>query len=165
MILSSPLSRLPLARVFHLTLTMVPFWPVARGRLSLRRSSSSLLVTVLGFSLKRMAVVGWSPGMRLPPLFLPLQSFLWCWGGRSQDGWAQWHGVAPELLVALFVGVLGQGWATETRVAQRRCVCGVKTAPLPAHDVGPWRRALRGSPFGSASVVDQWTCLGVRVSS
>ena len=85
--------------------------------------------------------------------------------GTSQDGWTQWHGVAPELMEALLVGRLGQHWAAETRTGQRRCACGVKTAVLPAHSVVPWRRALTGSPFGGASVVDQWTCLGIRISA
>ena len=85
--------------------------------------------------------------------------------GRNQDGWTQWHGVAPELLLALFGGLFGPGWAAETRIGQRRCTCEVKTAELPAHVVGPWRRALRGNPCGGAAVVDRWTCLGLRIAA
>ena len=84
---------------------------------------------------------------------------------HGQDGWMQWHGVALELLGALLGGLFGPCWAAESRVGQRRCTCGIKTAVLQAHEVGQWRQALRGSPFGETTVFDQWTCLGIRVAS
>ena len=92
----------------------------------------------------------------------------------APDGALRWHGVVPELLVALLGGVIGPGWAAAHWVEGAPCGCGVKTAIVPAHSLPRWRRPSSGAHSegrpcrragrASASKSPAGLLLGTRVS-
>ena len=121
-------SRLPLAHASR---------PVDDGAILARGPrqvvAASTVLTIAGHSAGLLAEAHgcrWLESRGESPAAASAATIFFVIMGRSPDGWTQWHGVAPELLVALCVGRLGQHWAAEARVGQRRCECGVKTAVL-----------------------------------